>query len=151
MLTAELALPADHLSGAVHAVLALALTDARRTREAVGVAVTALAAILPRYRRSMARYAAALLDDDSRRRPLVRVGRARGVHVAASVVPQSVVRVVRSAASCRCCSAVTSSPISRFNALNSGAEASRGRGIVTWMSRLTVPGRYVMTTMRSAR
>ena len=150
MLTAELALPADHLSGAVHAVLALALTDAGRTREAVGVAVTALAAILPRDQRSMARYAAALLDD-SRRRPLVRAGRARGVRVAASVVPQSVVRLVRSAASCRCCSAVTSSPISRFNALNSGAEASRGRGIVTWMSRLTVPGRYVMTTMRSAR
>jgi len=63
LLTAELALPADHLTGAVHATLALALTDVGRTREAVAVAVTALAAYLPRYNRSMARYAAALMTD----------------------------------------------------------------------------------------
>ena len=67
LLTAELALPADHLTGAVHAVLALALTDVGRTREAVSVAVTALAACLPRYNRSMARYAAALMTDDASR------------------------------------------------------------------------------------
>ena len=64
LLSAELALPADHLTGAVHATLALALTDVGRTREAVSVAVTALAAYLPRYNRSMARYAAALVNDD---------------------------------------------------------------------------------------
>lgn len=61
LLTAELALPDDHLTGAVRAVLALALTDVGRAREAVGVAVTALAAYLPRYNRSMARYASALM------------------------------------------------------------------------------------------
>ena len=66
LLTAELALPADHLTGAVRATLALALTDVGRCREAVSVAVIGLAAYLPRYNRSMARYAAALLDDDPR-------------------------------------------------------------------------------------
>ena len=65
LLTAELALPADHLTGAVRAVLALALSDVGRSREAVGVAVTALAAYLPRYNRSMARYAASLIDGDA--------------------------------------------------------------------------------------
>lgn len=67
LLTAELARPVDHLTGAVRAVLALALADAGRAREGVAVAVTALATYLPRYQRSMARYAAALLDDDPRR------------------------------------------------------------------------------------
>ena len=64
LLTAELALPADHLTGAVQAMLALALADVGRAREAVSVAVTALAACLPRYNRSMARYAAALMSDE---------------------------------------------------------------------------------------
>ena len=63
LLTAELALPADHLTGAVRATLALALSDVGRSREAVSVAVTGLAEYLPRYNRSMARYAAALLTD----------------------------------------------------------------------------------------
>lgn len=63
LLTAELARPNDHLTGAVRAMLALALTDVGREREAVSVAVTGLAAYLPRYNRSMARYAAALMID----------------------------------------------------------------------------------------
>ncbi|MGW5676090.1 tetratricopeptide repeat protein [Streptomyces sp. NPDC003860] len=49
------------LGGAVDAVLALALTDAGREREAVALAVGALARHLPRYNRSMAGYAAALV------------------------------------------------------------------------------------------
>lgn len=61
LLEEELGRPSDPLSGAVRAVLALALTDVGREREAVSVAVTALAAYLPRYNRSMARYAAALM------------------------------------------------------------------------------------------
>ena len=63
LLERELERPADHLSGAVRAVLALALTDVGREREAVSIAVTALAEYLPRYNRSMARYAAALVVD----------------------------------------------------------------------------------------
>ena len=63
LLTAELALPPDHLTGAVRAVLALALTDVGREREAVAVALLALSEYLPRYNRSMARYARALLDN----------------------------------------------------------------------------------------
>lgn len=49
------------LGDAVDAVLALALTDAGREREAVALAVGALARHLPRYNRSMAAYAAALV------------------------------------------------------------------------------------------
>lgn len=63
LLSVELALPADHLSGAVRATLALALTDVGRCREAVSIAVAGLAEYLPRYNRSMARYAIALLTD----------------------------------------------------------------------------------------
>src|SRR5438445_4285487 len=54
LLTAELAAGSDHLDDAVRAVLALALTDLGREREAVSIAVGALAAHLPRYQRSMA-------------------------------------------------------------------------------------------------
>jgi tetratricopeptide (TPR) repeat protein len=57
LLTAELAAGSDALDGAVRAVLALALVDVGREREAVAVAVTALAEYLPRYNRSMRRYA----------------------------------------------------------------------------------------------
>ena len=42
------------LADAISAVLALCLADAGREREAVSVAVNALAAHLPRYQRSMA-------------------------------------------------------------------------------------------------
>ncbi|WP_116947336.1 tetratricopeptide repeat protein [Jiangella endophytica] len=62
LLTAELGRGSDHLDDAVRCVLALALTDAGREREAVSVAVGALARHLPRYQRSMAAYAKALAD-----------------------------------------------------------------------------------------
>ena len=42
---------------AVRAFLALALTSVGREREAVSIALTALAAHLPRYNRSLANYA----------------------------------------------------------------------------------------------
>ena len=64
LLTAELTEPSDELDDAVKTVLALALTDVGREREAVGVAVGALAAHLPRYQRSMADYARQLLRPD---------------------------------------------------------------------------------------
>ena len=60
LLTAEMVQPSDELDDAVHAVLALALADVGRAREAVGISVGALARHLPRYQRSMARYAAQL-------------------------------------------------------------------------------------------
>ncbi len=63
LLTAEAARASDHLDGAIASVRALTLVDLGREREAVSVAVTALAALLPRYNRSMARYAAALMKD----------------------------------------------------------------------------------------
>ena len=55
----------DHLDDAVRAVLALALTDVGREREAVSIAVGALARHLPRYQRSMASYARLLLEPDA--------------------------------------------------------------------------------------
>lgn len=65
MLTAEREMPSDELDDAVSAVLALALVDTGREREAVSVALTALARHLPRYQRSMANYARLLLDRPS--------------------------------------------------------------------------------------
>lgn len=62
LLEAERAAGSDELDDAVSAVLALALTDVGREREAVSVAVGALAPHLPRYQRSMADYARALLE-----------------------------------------------------------------------------------------
>lgn len=67
LLTAERAAGEDHLSDALSAVLALALTDAGHPREAVSTAVAALAPHLPRYQRSMAAYARALMEDAPRR------------------------------------------------------------------------------------
>ncbi|GAA3901435.1 tetratricopeptide repeat protein [Actinoplanes auranticolor] len=64
LLTAEMAAGSDELDDAVKAVLALALADAGRAREAVGIAVGALSAHLPRYQRSMATYARLLLEPD---------------------------------------------------------------------------------------
>ncbi|GAA2497766.1 hypothetical protein Ahu01nite_038380 [Winogradskya humida] len=64
ILEAERELPADELSDAVAAVLALVLTDAGREREAVSIAVGALAPHLPRYQRSMANYARLLVEPD---------------------------------------------------------------------------------------
>ena len=58
LLTAELqAANSDELDGAVRAFLALALVDLGREREAVAVSLTALSSYLPRYNRSLARYA----------------------------------------------------------------------------------------------
>ena len=60
LLSAELEAGSDELDGAVQAFLALALVDVGREREAVATSLTALAAYLPRYNRSLARYARAL-------------------------------------------------------------------------------------------
>jgi tetratricopeptide (TPR) repeat protein len=49
------------LADAISAVLALCLVDAGREREAVSIAVAALAPHLPRYQRSMANYARLLV------------------------------------------------------------------------------------------
>ncbi len=62
LLTAELDGETDALTGAVRAFLALALADVGRAREAVGVALTALSEYLPRYNRSLARYAQVYVD-----------------------------------------------------------------------------------------
>ncbi|HEY7201710.1 MAG TPA: tetratricopeptide repeat protein [Candidatus Dormibacteraeota bacterium] len=65
LLTAELDAGSDELEDAVRTVLALALTDVGREREAVSIAVGALARHLPRYQRSMANYARLLVDEDA--------------------------------------------------------------------------------------
>ena len=57
LLSAELHAPADELDGAVRGFLALALVDLGREREAVAVSLSALSKYLPRYNRSLARYA----------------------------------------------------------------------------------------------
>ena len=62
LLTAEADVTSDDLDGAVATFLALALVDLGREREAVAVALTALSKYLPRYNRSVARYAQALTD-----------------------------------------------------------------------------------------
>ena len=66
LLAPELNAPPDELDDAVRAVLALALADVGRAREAVGISVGALARHLPRYQRSMARYAAQLAAGEKR-------------------------------------------------------------------------------------
>jgi tetratricopeptide (TPR) repeat protein len=65
LLTAELRAGSDELDDAVKAVLALALTDVGREREAVSIAVGALAPHLVRYQRSMANYARVLMEPDT--------------------------------------------------------------------------------------
>nr|AIA11137.1 Tetratrico peptide repeat [uncultured bacterium] len=65
ILTAERARVSDELDDAVAATLALALVEVGRAREAVGVAVGALAPHLKRYNRSMANYAKVLVRGDS--------------------------------------------------------------------------------------
>lgn len=65
LLTQELDSPSDELDGAVRAFLALALVDLGREREAVAISLAALAACLPRYNRSLARYAAQLGAGDA--------------------------------------------------------------------------------------
>jgi hypothetical protein len=55
----------DELDGAVRAFLALALADLGREREALAISLTALAGYLPRYNRSLARYASGIAQTDS--------------------------------------------------------------------------------------
>jgi Tetratrico peptide repeat len=62
LLLAELDTGSDHLDDAVRAFLALALVDSGREREAVSVALTALAPHLPRYQRSTVNYARLLME-----------------------------------------------------------------------------------------
>jgi hypothetical protein len=61
LLTAELDAASDDLDGAVRAFLALALVDVGREREAVAISLAALSNYLPRYNRSLARYAGQLV------------------------------------------------------------------------------------------
>ena len=61
LLSAELHQPSDELDGAVRAFLALALVELGREREAVAISLLALSHYLPRYNRSLARYAQDLL------------------------------------------------------------------------------------------
>lgn len=63
LLTAEIEAASDDLDGAVATFLALTLVDLGREREAVAVALTALSKYLPRYNRSVARYAQELTDN----------------------------------------------------------------------------------------
>jgi hypothetical protein len=65
ILTAELDAGSDDLDDAVMAVLALSLADTGREREAVSVALTALAPHLARYQRSMANYARLLIETET--------------------------------------------------------------------------------------
>lgn len=60
LLSAEREAGSDELDDAVSAFLALALADTGREREAVGIALGALAGHLPRYQRSVADYARSL-------------------------------------------------------------------------------------------
>lgn len=62
LLTDELDAEPGALDDAVRAFLALALVDTGREREAVSLALGALAPHLPRYQRSLANYARALTD-----------------------------------------------------------------------------------------
>jgi tetratricopeptide (TPR) repeat protein len=63
LLTAERDAASDDLDDAVAAFLALALVDTGREREAVSVALRALAPHLPRYQRSLGNYARSISDD----------------------------------------------------------------------------------------
>ena len=63
LLRAERARGSDELDDAVSAFLALLLVDTGGTREAVGLALGALAPHLPRYQRSLKNYAQDLIDE----------------------------------------------------------------------------------------
>lgn len=53
----------DKLDPAVAAFVVLALADLGQEREALALSLSALSTYLPRYNRSLARYAKALSDD----------------------------------------------------------------------------------------
>ncbi|WP_244190451.1 tetratricopeptide repeat protein [Streptomyces caeruleatus] len=63
LLTPELDAPSDELDDAVRATLALCLSSLGRDREGLALVLGALASHLPRYQRSMANYARALVVD----------------------------------------------------------------------------------------
>jgi hypothetical protein len=64
LLSAEREQPSDRLDDAVNGFLALALADVGREREAVSIALGALAPHLPRYQRSLGNYARELVDGE---------------------------------------------------------------------------------------
>ncbi len=64
LLRAELNEESDQLDDAVRAFLALALVDTGQEREAVSLALEALAPHLPRYQRSLAAYARELVEPE---------------------------------------------------------------------------------------
>jgi tetratricopeptide (TPR) repeat protein len=64
LLTAERDAGSDELDDAVRAFLALALADVGRNREALSIALAALAPHLPRYQRSLTNYARLLVDPE---------------------------------------------------------------------------------------
>ncbi|WP_234358557.1 tetratricopeptide repeat protein [Streptomyces sp. NRRL B-24085] len=64
LLTPELDAPSDELDDAVRATLALCLSSLGRDREGLSLVLGALAPHLPRYQRSMANYARALVDPE---------------------------------------------------------------------------------------
>ncbi|WP_211362933.1 tetratricopeptide repeat protein [Streptomyces phaeoluteigriseus] len=63
LLTPELDAPSDELDDAVRACLALCLSGLGRDREGLSLVLEALAPHLPRYQRSMANYARALVAE----------------------------------------------------------------------------------------
>lgn len=64
LLTPELDGPSDELDDAVRACLALCLSSLGRDREGLSLVLGALARHLPRYQRSMANYARALVEPE---------------------------------------------------------------------------------------
>jgi len=64
LLTAERARTSDELDDALACVLALCLAELGREREGLALVIEALAPHLPRYQRSMANYARALVEPD---------------------------------------------------------------------------------------
>jgi thioredoxin-like negative regulator of GroEL len=64
LLTTERDAGSDQLDDAVRAFLALALADVGRDREALSIALAALAPHLPRYQRSLANYARFLVEPE---------------------------------------------------------------------------------------
>ncbi|GGW40124.1 hypothetical protein GCM10010503_15730 [Streptomyces lucensis JCM 4490] len=67
LLTPELDGPSDELDDAVRACLALCLSSLGRDREGLSLVLGALAPHLPRYQRSMANYARALVEPEADR------------------------------------------------------------------------------------
>jgi len=64
LLTAEKEMPSDELDDAVNAFLALAMASEGQDREALALALQALAKHLPRYQISVGNYARLLIEDD---------------------------------------------------------------------------------------